>query len=224
MLGRIKAILKNRNYTLFTRPYELNVVGLRSKNTIANKFDDEMHVFYKTDQNKWNYHLYKVTTDPGTYWLNNPKSAKGTAILKEGQYLNSYKIGKHQNKIWALVQVKPVSIMRDYDRNSILDFNNGKLESGLFGINIHPARNRGKTLYIDKYSAGCQVFQSKDDFSQFLALCKKHETLYGNSFSYTLVDFRAVRRITIKRVVIAASFLTTLIVGFILNGTTDADS
>ncbi len=218
MLARLKSILKTRNYQLFRRPYELNIVGLRSKNTKANKFDDELHVFYKTDTNKWNYHLYQVTTDPGTYWLENPKSAKGTAILKEGQYLNAYQIGKHQGKYWALVQAKPVTIMRDYDRNAELDFNNGNTETGMFGINIHPARNNGKTLYIDKYSAGCQVFQNKAGFTQFLALCKKHESLYGNSFTYTLVDFRAVRKATIKRIAVAASILTTLILGFIFNG------
>ncbi len=108
--------------------------------------------------------------------------------------------------------------MRDHDRNSELDFNKGKVEKGLFGINIHPARNKGKTLYIDKYSAGCQVFQEKEEFTEFLGLCKKHEGLYGNSYTYTLIDFRAVRKATIKRMVVAASLITTLLLGFIFNG------
>jgi hypothetical protein len=35
------------------------------------------------------------------------------------------------------VQSKPITVLRDYDRNAILDFWNGKPETGMFGINIH---------------------------------------------------------------------------------------
>lgn len=215
MLSRIKGILKRRGYELYTRPFELNIVGLRSKSTKSNKFDDEIHVFYKTDKRKWNYHLYKGTTDPGTYWLKNPTYPQGTAILKEGQYKDSYAIGLHQSKYKALVQVKPVIVMRDYDRNAVLDFMNGKLETGMFGINIHHAKGSGKTKTIDKYSAGCQVFQDVDEYNEFMTLCEFHKKLYGNSFTYTLIDFRAVRRITLKRIATAATMLTTLLIGFL---------
>jgi len=215
MLQRIKAILKRRGFAIHTRPFELNIVGLRSKNTSSNKFDDEIHVFYKTGKRNWNYHLFKATTDPGTFWLKNPSYPEGTAILKEGLYY--YKIGMHQNKYKALVQAKPVTVMRDYDRNAILDFKNGKLFTGWFGINIHHALAKGKTFLIDKFSAGCQVFQSAGDFEQFMALCERHRSLYGNLFTYALIDFRAVQRITLKRIAMAASFISTLIFGLIFN-------
>lgn len=218
MLGKIKAILRSKKFKLFTRPYELNIVGLRSKNTIANSFDDEIHVFYKTDKNKWNYHIFKATTDPGTFWLMNPGNPQGTLILKEGQYRNAYAIGKHAGKYTALVQVKPVSILRDYDRNAILDFKSGKTSRGIFGVNIHHARSVGSTFTIDKYSAGCQVFQNADDFETFMNLCQKHRSLYGNAFTYTLVDFRAVRRVIIKRVALAASLLVSAVLGLIWKG------
>lgn len=218
MLSRIRGILKRKIYKLFTRPYELNIVGLRSKQTKANAFDDEIHVFYKTDKRKWNYHVYKATTDPGTFWLKNPSYPQGTAILKEGQYENAYSIGLHQGKYTALVEKKPVIVMRDYDRNTVLDFQNGKLETGVFGINIHHAASKGKTLLIDKYSAGCQVFQSAEDFIQFIKLCEKHKSLYGNVFTYTLIDFRAIRKITLKRLAIAASMLATAVLGMIFKG------
>jgi len=174
-------------------------------------------VFYKTDKRKWNYHLYKATTDPGTFWLKNPAYLQGTAILKEGQYENAYALGLHQGKYTALVEIKPVVVMRDYDRNAVLDFKNGSLEKGTFGINIHHAASKGKTLYVDKYSAGCQVFQSAEDFKQFIELCEKHRSLYGNVFTYTLIDFRAVRKITLKRLAMAASMLATAVLGIIFN-------
>jgi hypothetical protein len=215
VLSRIKGILRRKKYKLFTRPYELNIVGLRSKQTRANKFDDEFHVFYRTGKKHWNYHYFKATTDPGLYWLKNPTYPKGTAILKEGQYINAYSIGLHAGKYKALVQVLPVVVMRDYDRNNTLDFKSDKLQSGRFGINIHHAKTTGNTSTIDKFSAGCQVLQSADDFNTLMMLCERHAALYGNEFTYTLIDYRAVRLITLKRVAIVATLLTSAIIGYL---------
>ena len=84
--------------------------------------------------------------------------------------------------------------MRDYDRNAVLDFNNGRLDAGMFGLNIHRASVNGTTKTVDNYSAGCQVFANINDFNLFMQLCEKHRTLYGNSFTYTLIDKRAIAR------------------------------
>jgi hypothetical protein len=204
MLSRLKSILKRKGYVLHTRPFEINIVGLRSKSIKSNHFDDEIHVFYKVSPLKWNYHIYKATTDPGTYWLKNPLQPQGTAILAQGQYVGAYEIGLHKGQYKALVQVKPVSIIRDYDRNAKLDFLNGKKESGLYGINIHRAMSQGETKYVDKFSAGCQVFENANDFYQFMGLCENHRKLYGNNFTYTLIDFRAMRREGIRRALVGA--------------------
>ena len=67
ILGKLRAILRHKRYELYTRPYELNIVGLRGNSTEPNKFDDEIHVFYKISPIKWNYHVFKATTDPGTF-------------------------------------------------------------------------------------------------------------------------------------------------------------
>lgn len=215
MLSRIKSILKRNGYRLYTRPFELNIVGLRSKSIRANQFDDELHVFYMVDDKKWAYHYFKITTDPGTYWLSNPAMEHGTAILSQGQYVDAYAIGKHQGKYEALVQVKPVTVIRDYDRNAILDFRNGRKETGLFGINIHRANSAGSTVEIDKYSAGCQVFQNAKDFDVFMELCRKHAGIYCNKFTYSLVDFRALRRETLKRVAMATTFAASFTFGWL---------
>ena len=207
LLQKLKAILKHKGFTLYTRPYELNIVGLRSNSTAANRFDDQLHVFYRTSGIKWEYHVFRITTDPGTYWLKNPMQAQGTAILQQGQYKNAYVLGLHRGQYKALVQRKAVTIIRDYDRNAILDFNNGKTSTGLFGINIHRANASGKTKSIDKYSAGCQVFENAADFARFLALCEKHRGMYGNAFTYSLIDFRAVKRQTLRWSAYAAAIL-----------------
>jgi hypothetical protein len=216
MLSRIKSILKDNNYKLYSRPYELNIVGLRSNHVNSNRFDDEINVFYKRSDGKWNYHIYPATTDPGTFWLNNPLYPSGTAILAQGQYINAYRIGTHKGLYKALEQIKPVTVIRDYDRDAFLDFKNGRKQKGLFGINIHRAESEGTTKYINKYSAGCQVFQNAHDFEEFMKLCEKHNQLYGNLFTYTLIDFRAIRRVNIKRIVRYSTALATLLLGWIL--------
>ncbi|MCC7303072.1 MAG: hypothetical protein IT233_10565 [Bacteroidia bacterium] len=212
---RVKSILRSNGYRLHTRPYELNIVGVRTRSTKPNRFDDEVHVFYKSKPLKWEYHIFKATTDPGTYWLENPMQPQGTAILAQGQYVNAYRIGLHQGKYKALVQAAPVTVIRDYDRNAKLDFFNGRKDKGLFGINIHRALAQGKTKFIDKFSAGCQVFQDAVDFDRFMGLCDKHSSLYGNRFTYTLLDFRAMRRESIKRMVVGTLTLGLGLIGYI---------
>lgn len=193
------ALMKSKGYKINERPYELNIVGVRHNSTESNKFDDYMYVFFKDDSNKWIGKYYTITTDPGTYWLKNPMNVDGTSILKEGQYIDAYKVGLHRGEYEALVQQKPVIVIRDYDRNAMLDFNNGKEIRGLYGINIHRATSKGTSKNVDKWSAGCQVFENSDDFANFLTLAKKHRDLYGNNFTYTLVDERAYIRMLKRR-------------------------
>jgi hypothetical protein len=199
VLSKIRGILRSKGYELYTKPHELNIVGIRSASTIPNRFDDEIHVFYKVAPLNWFYHVYKVTTDPGTFWLRNPMQPQGTAILAQGQYKGAYRIGLHQGKYKALVEAKPLTVIRDYDRDAKLDFRNGKKDKGMFGINIHRASLNGITKQVDKYSAGCQVFANINEFNEFMGLAEKHRSLHGNSFTYTLLDFRSVKRQTIKR-------------------------
>jgi len=216
MLSRVKAILRSNGYILYTRPFELNIVGVRSENVTPGAFDDEIHVFYVKDDGRWNYHVFKATTDPGTYWLRNPSYEQGTAILAQGQYRDSYAIGLHAGKYEALRQVKPVTVIRDYDRDSVLDFSNGTRDTGVFGINIHRAESVGVTKIINKYSAGCQVFQDAADFDGFMTLCREHRRRYGNQFTYTLIDFRAIYRITLRRIIATSTAAATAILGWII--------
>lgn len=198
VLQKMKAILRHKGYKIFDRPYELNIVGLRSKSTIPNRFDDEIHVFYKVSTLNWHYHVFKATTDPGTFWLRQPMQPQGTAILAEGQYIDTYQLDLHRGKYLALVQKKILTVIRDYNRDAVLDFKNGTKTTGYYGINIHRANQTGTTKSVDKNSAGCQVFENASDFALFIKLCQKHKSLYGNHFTYSLIDFRAVRRQTAR--------------------------
>jgi len=188
-------ILNSNNYKVFTRPYEMNIVGIRSTEE-PNKFDDAMCIFYKNDSGSWIYHQYPCTTDAGTYFLLNPINKLGTAMLKEGQWLNAYKIGMHRGKYSALTQAKPVTTYRDFDRNAIFDFGQNT-STGLYGINIHKS---GKdSSEVNNWSAGCQVFSKTADFDAFMQMANKQKSLYGNEFTYTLIDQRAIKKSNRRR-------------------------
>ena len=190
----IQTALQNKGYKIFLRPFELNIIGVRSDSVTPNSFDDHIHVFFNNAEGKAIQYTFPATTDPGTYWLKNPMNPQGTAILKEGQYINTWGMGMHRGKYIALVQNRPVTVLRDYDRNAVLDFLNGRPDTGMFGINIHRASENGTTKVVDHFSAGCQVFSNATDFILFMSLCERHKTLYGNYFTYTLIDERAVNR------------------------------
>jgi len=188
--------MKVRNYYIAERPYELNLVGVRNDSTVPNKFDDRIYAFYKNDKGNWEGVDFVSTTDPGTYWLQKPMNVDGTAILKAGQW--AYKIGSHRG-YKALNQRGKVTVIRDYDRNAILDFNNGKETTGYYGINIHKASASGTSTNVDKWSAGCQVIANANDFLEMMALVQRSVDKYGDSnFYYTLLDQRAMSR-TVKR-------------------------
>jgi len=202
--------LKSKGYKIYTRPYELNIVSLRITDE-PNKFNDPFLVFYKNDKGNWILHQYKGTTDPGTYWLKYPMNSLGTALLKEGQWVDSWGIGLHKGQYKALVQIKPVTVYRDYDRDAIFDFDQ-KTSTGLYGINIHKAGENSSD--VDKWSAGCQVYAKSDDFGQFMDMAEKHRKLYGNKFTYTLLDERAVAKRNRRWWILAGLGIVALYVGY----------
>ncbi len=218
MISRIRHIAKRNNYVIYDEPFKLNIWGARSRNVLPNRFDDELHVFFKTAKGifaKWVYFVFKCTTDPGTYWLNNPMHPQGTAMLAPNQYVDTYKIARHRGKYYALCQrLNKVQVVRDYNRNALLDFYNGQPDSGMFGINIHRARRTGITYTVDNYSAGCQVFQKASEFNFFMKLCEMHKKLHGNKFTYTLIDKRMEFRRVMRKTVFGLTTLGILGAGY----------
>jgi len=189
--------MTDRRYIFFdsNKKLNLNLIGIRRHNAGTNKFDDYLMVIYKDKNLESVRKLYPITTDPGEYWLKNPANPLGTAILVPDQYRGAWQLGKHQGKYEALVQRKPVKVYRDNNKDEIIDYNNIALtlEEGYFGINIHRSSPYDKSYVISRWSAGCQVFQSIEDYEEFIGLCKESSTLYGNSFSYTLIDEEELR-------------------------------
>ena len=115
---------------------------------------------------------------------------KGTALLVPNQYRGAYKIDKHRGKYFALCQRKEVSVYRDSNRDNITDFNPSTIDKGLFGINIHRSNPNKESSRVEKWSAGCQVFANPELYDKFMIMCQKSASIWGNSFTYTLLTFK----------------------------------
>lgn len=154
------------------------IVGIRSKIDNPNKFDDLIGLI-ENDTITW----FTGTTNPGVHWLKNLLSKLGTALLKPGQYLDTWKLDLHQSKYLALVQRKPVTVYRDSDKDNFAE-ETAIVETGLFGINIHRANPSVVSTIIDKWSAGCQVLNNPKDFDYLIKRCQASGL---KDFSYTLL-------------------------------------
>ena len=193
-LDSVKAVMDKKGYKFFEGPkdFDLNIIGVRNCETdleITNKFDDFITLSYMYD-GEWVFHCFEATTAPGKHWAENIMRESGVAILKPGQYRGSHKIRLHGGRYTALGQKKPVKVYRDNNKDGKYDLDESTVEEGLFGINIHRATSRaGKTsTQIDKWSAGCQVVCSNDDWVEFIGICQEAREVWGNSFTYTLLE------------------------------------
>ena len=188
----IEQVMIRKGYRFFKGVYNLNIIGVRSKESIKqeNRFDDILIVAFGLATSGYNSStkfIFQITTDPGIKSLKVPMNAKGTAILVPGQYRGSHKLGLHQGKYEALVQCAPVKVYRDANRDDILDVDKRTIDTGMFGINIHKAGIA--SVIVDGWSAGCQVLAIEKDYAIFMDLCRKQKLAgYGDKFTYTLLE------------------------------------
>lgn len=180
----IQGQILDKNYKWFVREKSLNIVAIRNKDTsrITNIFDDVITCSWK-EGDIVHYKEWACTTDPGLSVSLNPDNPKGIARIVPGQYLKSWKIGKHKGKYTALVQCEPIKVYRDNNKDSV--FNETKIETGIFGINIHKAGV--KSQFVQNWSEGCIVFQKAADFNEFIAIVQSSAKVYGDKFTITLI-------------------------------------
>ena len=146
---------------------------------------------YNQSVGKERLKFWTITTDPGSYWLNHPENPFGTALLKPDQWVDCWSLGFHKGKPDhpALVQTGSITVYRDGDKDNTAE-EQGKEDTGLFGINIHRSNATGKTMVIYNWSAGCSVFQVKTDHDQLLSICNLYKAKVNNKFTYTLLRER----------------------------------
>jgi len=161
--------------------YSFHLIGIRSKNYVANTFCDSF-ILYNNGQ----VLRFEGTTRPGSYYLVHLLNPKGTSILKPGQYVDTWTLGYHKGEYLAWTQYKPVTVFRELDQNEYVDqLELDAEDTGMFGINIHRSSNFTISKLVDKWSAGCQVFANPNNFINFVQLSKDSKQDF---FTYTLLD------------------------------------
>jgi len=187
---QVETAVKAKGYVWFedanNKGFDVNIVGVRNSATgqkVTNAFDDVLTISYK-ENGEWKFHSWSATTDPGKKGVLEFHNAAGVARLVEGQYRGSHTIRLHQGKYEALGQAKNVKVYRDANKD--LNYDETKIQEGVFGINIHKAG--ADSTYVENWSEGCQVFKKSAEFEEFMAICRKSRDIHGNSFTYTLIE------------------------------------
>ena len=168
-----------------TIPSDHWILGVRSNEDAPNSFDDKFYLF-KGEEFIW---VTSGTTNPGTPTLKQFEKVNkdGAALLKSDTwYYNVWKYGKHNGKVDALLQLgAAVQVYRDIDKDEKSE-EQGKLESGYFGINFHPNTydlTKPSGSSIGWWSAGCQVVNNVTKYKEFIKLCKPQKNV-----SYCLIQ------------------------------------
>lgn len=220
----LDVLAKKLGYRVFTnasKPFNVNIWGVRANDQKSGKFDDYILVFWMTDKG-WDSIRVKATVDPSDHYLLNPIHKLGTAIIKTGQHTDIWRLGKHKGNYDALIQRQPITLIRDFDKDDSIDYDpdlkyftkvikandaGGKTivfkdaynkvirieDTGFFGINFHRASKWKIVKTIGLYSAGCVVVQDPKQYGELINVFKHAADNWGNSFTFTLVTENQLR-------------------------------
>jgi hypothetical protein len=191
---QVEAAVKAKGYVWFedsgNKGYDVNIIGVRNNapsvaDKVTNVFDDFITLSFKDESGNWQYYIWNGTCDPGKKGVMEFHNKKGVARLVPGQYRGVWKIDLHQGKYEALCQRNGnVTVWRDANKDLI--FEEKVTDTGMFGINIHKAGQ--DSTWVENWSEGCQVFKRVKDFDVFMSICKKASKIWGNKFTYTLIE------------------------------------
>lgn len=176
---KVVAYMNREGYWICRHPSCTNIVYLEGVDPDGNRNDDRKNVFndlrvvFTIDSSGTpQLHSWEGTTEPGQFWTINPMNPRGAARIAFDQY-KAWSVGTHKKGTpsghEALVQVKPVSVHRDLNK----DFKrtDDKIDTGVFGINQHWGYNAPKND-LGRTSAGCLVGRTKSGHREFMALLK----------------------------------------------------
>ncbi len=194
--SRIIKYMQLRNFWVAKLPNFLNIVYVEGANEDGkpnadefNKFNDRRLVISMTGGKPTIHMNALATTEPGQFYTAHPLNAGGAARIAFGQY-KAWNVGIHNAKKKsaheALVQVGPISVFRDLDRNGRRT--GDKIDVGsTFGVNQHSGFNANPND-IGRASAGCLVGRSSDEHKQFMSLVKTDPRFKEASRGYRYVS------------------------------------
>lgn len=195
-IDRIVAYMESKQYNIFRKTGEKNIVYLEGCNTngepnadTPNHFNDVRLVFGFRGSIPQIEGAWEATTEPGYYYTDNPMNPNGAARIAFGQY-RAWQVGIHgySDPHEALEQSGLVRVHRDYNRDMIRT--GDAIDEGYFGINQHHGYDHPYTD-IHTASAGCLVGRSREGHQKFMRLIKSDPRYLANHnfvFTTTILD------------------------------------
>jgi hypothetical protein len=195
----VKKALRSKGYPIFgNRDFDITLFGIRTniggatgQSLQTDKFDDWLGAIWR-EHGSMQMVIVEATTDPGLAILKSPVNSAGTAIMVPDHYKGLWTQGRHSKITNAFRQSGNVTVWRDRDRDNYLDMGPSvKKETGSdMWINLHPATYRvgGSASQVGRWSAGCQVTKTWNDFAKLRDLRDEQLKRWGTSVtSYSLL-------------------------------------
>lgn len=178
LIEKIISYMEAQEYSIFRKSREKNIIyieGADKNGTInsdkSNHFNDLRLVFaFNKNGEAVIEGAWEGTTEPGYYYTDNPMNPNGAARIAFGQY-RAWQVGIHgySDPHEALVQVAPVRVHRDWNRDMVRT--GDAIDEGYFGINQHHGYNH-PVEDIHTASAGCLVGRTRWEHQVFMQLVK----------------------------------------------------
>jgi hypothetical protein len=167
----------------------MNMNGLANPNK-PNQFNDLRLIIQVKEGTPKLVDMWDATTTPGKYWVQHRMNPAGAAMIAFGQY-KAWRVGVHHagsaSAHEALVQVSDLNVYRDDNENFKRD--DGKLYTGIFGINQHWGYDYPKDD-LGRSSAGCLVGRTKKGHKEFMSIVKsdpRYKVNHGYKFITTIL-------------------------------------
>lgn len=191
LTDRIIDYMEQNRYQIFRNEKELNIIYIEGMNPdgtpnddAPNQFNDvRMVIGFESDE-PIALGIWEGTTEPGRRYTVKPMNKAGAARIAFGQY-RAWSIGRHGNSEphEALIQVAPVKVHRDYNKDFIRT--GDRIDEGLFGINQHYGYDLPRSN-IGLASAGCLVGRTRAGHREFMRIVKSDRRYQKNkAFIFT---------------------------------------
>jgi peptidoglycan hydrolase-like protein with peptidoglycan-binding domain len=194
LAARVIKYMKLKKYEVFMGVKKYNIVyveGMNEDGTLnndtPNSFNDRRMVIEIVDRVPILVNHWQATTEPGTYYTENPMNPKGAARIAFGQY-KAWQVGTHygggSDPHEALVQVGNITVHRDRNQDFMRTGDNIYTGDDFF-INQHWGFDYDYND-ISYAGAGCLVGRRREGHREFMSIVKQDQRYRANN-NYTFL-------------------------------------